>query len=289
MKTKGSESLAEEYWSKDYQESTRSKLEEDRVLTGRARVRSTHIVLPAFNEEKSLPPLLKRLSGINKTYEGEMFAWVVDDGSSDNTAEIASKGEPGLAVNLVPHKRNLGLGQAVMSGIMAALHKASDSDVIVVMDADDTHDVGVIDSMIDLINAGGDIAVASRFTPGGDDRTAPLFRRMLSRGAALVFKTILPVEEIEDFTSGYRAYRAALLRRAVRHWGERLIEEQGFACMVELLLKLRYLHPVIFETPLVLRYDRKQGKSKLKLAKTMIQYFKLAVRDRLSPEPLRDI
>jgi dolichol-phosphate mannosyltransferase len=246
-------------------------------------------VLPAFNEGKSLPSLLKRLSAINKTYAGEMFAWVVDDGSSDNTAEIALKGEPGLAVNLVSHERNLGLGQAVMTGLMAALQRASDDDAIVVMDADDTHDVTVIDSMIDLINAGGDIAVASRFAPGGDDRTAPLFRRILSRGAAVVFKTILPVKEIEDFTSGYRAYRAGLLRRAVRHWGERLIEEQGFACMVELLLKLRYLEPFVYETPLVLRYDRKQGKSKLKLAKTMIQYFKLAIRDRLSPKPLRDI
>jgi dolichol-phosphate mannosyltransferase len=157
------------------------------------------------------------------------------------------------------------------------------------MDADDTHDVESLDSMIDLVNAGADIAVASRFVSGGDDSTAPLFRRILSRGAALVFKTILPVKDVEDFTSGYRAYRVELLRRAVRHWGERLIEEQGFACMVELLLKLRHLNPVVYETPLVLRYDRKQGKSKLKLVKTMIQYFKLALRDRLSTKPLRDI
>jgi dolichol-phosphate mannosyltransferase len=289
MKTQGSESLAEEYLSKNHQQSSNPQLEEDRVLAGRAKVRNTHIVLPAFNEEKSLPPLLRRLSGINNTYEGEMVAWVVDDGSNDRTADIASKGAPGLAINLVSHEKNLGLGQAVMTGIMAALQKASNDDAVVVMDADDTHDVTVIESMIDLINAGGDIAVASRFSPGGDDSTAPLFRRILSRGAAVVFKTILPVKEIEDFTSGYRAYRAGLLRRAVRHWGERLIEEQGFACMVELLLKLRYLHPVIYETPLVLRYDRKQGKSKLKLVKTMVQYFKLALRDRLSPKPLRDI
>jgi dolichol-phosphate mannosyltransferase len=176
-----------------------------------------------------------------------------------------------------------------MTGIISVLQQALDNDVIIVMDADDTHDVQDISSMIDLVNAGADIAIASRFVSGGDDSTAPMFRRMLSRGASLVFKTVLPVKEIEDFTSGYRAYRVELLRRAVRHWGERLIEEQGFACMVELLLKLRYLHPVIYETPLVLRYDRKQSKSKLKLARTMAQYLRLALRDRLSPEPLRAI
>lgn len=288
MKPKGSESFDEEYWAKIHQESSRSQQAGGRIVPGKARVCNTHIVLPAFNEEKSLPPLLKRLAAANN-HQTEMFVWVVDDGSVDNTAAIALDGVPGLKVRLVSHERNLGLGQAVMTGIISVLQKASDNDVIVVMDADDTHDVEGLDSMIDLVNAGADIAVASRFVSGGDDSTAPLFRRILSRGAALVFKTILPVKDVEDFTSGYRAYRVELLRRAVRHWGERLIEEQGFACMVELLLKLRHLNPVVYETPLVLRYDRKQGKSKLKLVKTMIQYFKLALRDRLSTKPLRDI
>ena len=64
--------------------------------------------------------------------------------------------------------------------------------------------------------------------------------------------------------------------------------ERGFACMVELLLKLRYCRPVIAEVPMVLRYDRKQTPSKLKLARTIAQYLKLALRDRLSPPPVRD-
>ncbi|MDQ3404676.1 MAG: dolichol-phosphate mannosyltransferase, partial [Actinomycetota bacterium] len=73
------------------------------------------------------------------------------------------------------------------------------------------------------------------------------------------------------------------------HWGERLIEEQGFACMVELLLKLRHCEPVITEIPLHLRYDRKQGASKLRLRRTIAQYLKLLVRDRLAPAPYRTL
>ena len=80
-----------------------------------------------------------------------------------------------------------------------------------------------------------------------------------------------------------------VLRRAVDHWGERLIEEQGFACMVELLLKLRYTDPVIVEVPLVLQYDRKQGLSKLRLKRTIGQYMKLLIRDRVSPAPYRSL
>jgi dolichol-phosphate mannosyltransferase len=57
--------------------------------------------------------------------------------------------------------------------------------------------------------------------------------------------------------------------------------------MVELLLKLRHCRPVITEIPLILRYDRKQGASKLRLLRTINQYVKLLVRDRLAPAPYR--
>jgi dolichol-phosphate mannosyltransferase len=244
-----------------------------------------HVVLPAFDEEGSLPSLLARLALTARTER--LVAWVIDDGSSDRTAEIASVGVAGLDVRLVSHPQNLGLGQAVQSGIRAVLAAADPDDFVVVMDADDTHDPGMIRTLHDGLDAGADVVICSRFVDGGDDSTAPPFRRMLSRGAAVTFRTALRVEGVHDFTSGFRAYRVSLLARAAKHWGERLIEEQGFACMVELLLKLRHCNPVIAEVPLVLQYDRKQGASKLRLKRTIGQYVKLLVRDRLAPAPYR--
>jgi dolichol-phosphate mannosyltransferase len=244
-----------------------------------------HVVLPAFNEEGSLPSLLTRLECTARTER--MVVWVIDDGSADRTAEIATAGVPGLDVRLVTHPDNLGLGQAVQSGIRAVLAAADPDDFVVVMDADDTHDPGMIRTLHDGLDAGADVVICSRFVDGGDDSTAPPFRRMLSRGAAVTFRTALRVEGVHDFTSGFRAYRVSVLARAAKHWGERLIEEQGFACMVELLLKLRHCHPVITEVPLVLQYDRKQGASKLRLKRTIGQYVKLLVRDRLAPAPYR--
>ena len=248
-------------------------------------VRVIHIILPAFNEEKSLPSLLKRFGHLSN--RKNIIVWVVDDGSSDDTARIAKQGVPGVDVRLVSHTKNLGLGQALLTGIETAMRHALDDDVLVVMDADDTHDPELITKMLHRIDKGADIAIASRFVDGGDDRTAPRFRRLLSRGASFVFNTFLPLNGIHDFTSGFRAYRAGLLRRAVNHWGERLIEERGFACMVELLLKLRYSSPTVAEVPFHLQYDRKQSGSKLKLWRTLGQYLKLALRDKLEPPPIR--
>ncbi len=245
------------------------------------------LVLPAFNEEATLPSLLQRLADADMAPARGMVVFVVDDGSSDGTAEIARKGVEGLEVKLIQHERNSGLGQAFLTGLTTAAEFANEDDMIAVMDADDTHDVTLIPKMLNSIINGNDIAIASRFVKGGDDSTAPQFRRMLSRGASVVFRLALPLNEINDFTSGYRCYRATLIQDALKHWGERLIEEQGFACMVELLLKLRHWGPKMTEVPMVLRYDRKLSTSKLKLARTLKQYFKLALRNALAPAPRR--
>ncbi len=243
------------------------------------------VVLPAYNEQASLPGLLARLAATARSER--MVVWVVDDGSVDETAAVAAQGHPGLDVRLVRHARNRGLGAAVQTGIRSALAAADPDDYVVVMDADDTHDPALITLLRTGLQAGADIVICSRFVDGGDDRTAPAFRRMLSRGAAVTFKRVLRVDNVHDFTSGYRAYRVDVLAQAAKHWGERLIEERGFACMVELLLKLRHFDPVVAEVPLVLQYDRKQGASKLKLRRTIGQYVTLLVRDRLSPAPER--
>jgi dolichol-phosphate mannosyltransferase len=248
-------------------------------------VGSVHVVLPAYNEAAALRPLLERLAALRLGPEHALRVWVVDDGSVDATGAVARQGSGGLEVGLITHPVNLGLGQAVNTGLHSVLQSGADQDCVVVMDADDTHDVNLIPAMLDRLESGADIVIASRFVPQGDDSTAPAFRRLLSRGAAFVFRSLLPLDGLHDFTSGYRAYRVGLLRRAAQHWGERLIAERGFACMVELLLKLRHCKPVIHEVPLVLRYDRKPGRSKLKLARTTMQYLKLLLRERLAPPP----
>ncbi len=249
-----------------------------------------HVVLPAYNEAESLPNLLDRFCRLPASDRSNLSIYVINDGSTDDTRKIAATFDNKLVLQVLDHKKNMGLGQAVQTGIRAILQSAADDDLMVLMDADDTHDPALIGKLEDQIHAGADISIASRFVAGGDDSTAPYFRRMLSRCAALCFRAAVPMDKnVRDFTSGYRAYRVSVLRRAVDHWGERLVEERGFACMVELLLKLRYCKPKITEVPMYLEYDRKHGESKIRIVRTIFQYLKLALRDRLSPPPTRDI
>ncbi len=249
-----------------------------------------HVALPAYNEADSLPNLLRRFSSLSDALRSNLRIYVINDGSSDNTSRVAKENSGQLDLSVVEHPENMGLGQAVQTGIRTVTSAAEADDIMVIMDADDTHDPTLILKLAAAIDDGFDIAIASRFVTGGDDSTAPPFRRLLSRGAAYVFRAALPVDRaVRDFTSGYRAYRISVLRRARDHWGERLIEERGFACMVELLLKLRYCKPRIAEVPMYLEYDRKQGASKIKILRTIFQYMKLAIRDRVSPPPYREL
>jgi dolichol-phosphate mannosyltransferase len=240
------------------------------------------VVLPAYNEADALPPLLKRLHSVSVGHFGSsLCVIVVDDGSSDGTAEAARGAVPGLDVRVVAHASNRGLNEAIRTGLLAALEQVGDDDIVVTMDADDTHAPGLISRMTMLIEEGNDVVVASRYAPGGRVLGVPLSRRVLSRGASLLFRMVHPVRGVRDYTCGYRAYRAGLLREAFARWGDEFVSAPGFSCMVDILLKLHRLQAVVTEAPLVLRYDRKPGKSKMNVGRTMKQTVSLLARRRL--------
>jgi dolichol-phosphate mannosyltransferase len=246
------------------------------------------IALPAYNEEQSLPPLLGRFVELAAALRGRgarLGVLVVDDGSRDGTAAAAAAFQGRLAIEVIPHGANRGLGAALRTGIRAALDRAKAGDLIGTMDADDTHDPALYLAMWDRIEGGADLVIASRYAPGGREIGLTPLRRALSRGASLLLSLAAPVRGARDYTCGFRLYREALLRRAHAAWGDRLIEESGFTCMAELLLKLGRGGARVAEAPLVLRYDRKEGASKMKLTRTIARYFALARRIRAGAMP----
>ncbi len=216
-----------------------------------------------------------------------MAVWIVDDGSTDGTSETAKRSASNLDLRILWHDQNKGLGRALLTGIQNVCAVADFDDVAVVMDADDTHDPEIIPRMALAIDAGEDIVIMSRFVNGGDDSSAPPFRRLLSRGAGFLLRTFGPYEDVHDFSSGYRAYRVSILRQALLGYSDQLIQEAGFACMVELLLKLSVFSPRVREVPLYLRYDRKCGPSKLRIFRTVLQYLQLIIRYRTDERFLR--
>lgn len=246
--------------------------------------RTVRIVLPAYNEAYHLGSFLEILRDAMEDNALAYEVIVVDDGSEDGTADVATR-VAGIPVRLVRHAVNQGLGAALRDGLVAALHGAGERDVIVTMDADDTHSPGLIVRMVRMIGEGYDVVIASRYQPESRVYGVPLARRALSRGASLLIRTLFPTRGVRDFTCGYRAYRASVLRRAVDRYREEFLNQDGFECMVDVLLKLRELDLVFGEVPLLLRYDRKGGKSKMVVGRTVRRTLALLVRRRLAGAP----
>ena len=238
------------------------------------------VVLPAYNEEESIIPLIESIQKTaKKRWLEKVTIIIVDDGSVDKTAEkIAALHDE--TVVLVEHEVNKGLGEAIKTGLFHAVNFSPEVDIVITMDSDNTHPPGLITNMIMKLDEGNDVVVASRYRSGARTIGVQKYRQFLSFGMSILFQILLPVAGVRDYSSGFRAYRANLLREAFEKWGDDFVSEPGFSCMVDILLKLNRLDAIANEVPLILRYDQKSGKSKMNVVKTVKDTLALAFRER---------
>ncbi len=239
------------------------------------------VVLPSYNEGPNLGPLF---AGIHACMSNARLSYevvLVDDGSSDITADVLGEGKRKYPLTVVQHPQNRGLAETIRDGLLEALRRTEDADVIVTMDADGTHIPSVILEMMKLIEGGCDVVVASRFRPGATVRGVPVYRQVLSVGASWLCRVLFPTRGIRDFTCGYRAIRTTALRQALQKYGEKLFDAQGFSCTMDLLLKLRRMKIVFGETPINLRYDLKEGESKMHVSATILRTLALMFQRRM--------
>ena len=250
-------------------------------VTSSRRRQHVWVVLPAYNEEGSLPALLEGID--DALFEANLVYRVVilDDGSTDGTRAVAERYAERLPVVIERHEVNQGLGITIRDGLMKAVELADPKDIIVTMDADNSHTPELILRMVRHVREGHDVVIASRYRPGSRIRGVPLVRRALSYWGSWLFRFVFPIAGVRDYTCGYRAYRAQVLDDVIAEEGAGFFEQEGFQCMVDILLKLRLRGLIFGEVPFVLRYDLKEGASKMKVAQTTRSTLLLMARRRL--------
>lgn len=238
------------------------------------------VLLPAFNEQAAIETLIRKIYVASDKVDLNLEIVVVDDASTDSTAQIVSQLSFKGPVNLVQHAENQGLAGAMRTGFSYILQHGHPDDVVVSLDADDTQPPATIPKMITMIEEGYDVVIASRYQPGSRTIGVPANRLAMTWLAKWLFKLITPIPAVWDYTCGFRSYRFSALKKASDFYGDQFVSERGFSCMVDVLLKMRRFKFVMGEVPMLLRYDQKDGPSKMKVAATAMQTLKLLVKRR---------
>jgi len=215
---------------------------------------SALIILPTYNER----PNLARLVGEILTHPG-VRVLVVDDGSPDGTGEIADglvRQYPGR-VEVMHRTGQRGLGRSYIDGIRKAMTEPV--DVICQMDADLSHDPAHLPDLIAAAER-ADVAIGSRYVPGGAIVNWPARRRVLSRVANIYIRAVTRLG-VRDCTSGYRCWRRPVLASLPL---DRFFSD-GYSFLVEMLFVAARRGCRIVEVPITF-VERREGESKVSRA-----------------------
>ena len=209
------------------------------------------VVLPTYNEAENVIGLARDVLAIDAPLE----ILVVDDASPDGTGDLVAQagiGEPRLLLLRRPGK--LGLGTAYLAGFRHGLEHGFDR--ILTMDCDRSHHPRHIPALLAATDA-ADLAIGSRYVPGGGILNWPPHRRALSAFANLYARTLLRLP-IRDCTSGFRCYRSEALA-AADPFG---IRSSGYSFLEELAWRIHRRGLRIAEVPIVFE-QRTAGVSKI--------------------------
>jgi dolichol-phosphate mannosyltransferase len=215
------------------------------------------LILPTYNEAENVEAIVLAAGEVLAGAAPEGFrVLVVDDGSPDGTGEIADRlaGEHDW-VGVLHRSEKEGIGPAYLAGFRHALDHGA--GYVMEMDSDFSHDPADLARLLGAVAAGADLALGSRYVPGGGVTDWGLLRRFISEGGSTYARLVLGLH-VRDLTGGFKCFRREVLE-AIHFDG---VRSQGYAFQVELTYSAVRAGFRVVEVPIVFK-DRQAGQSKM--------------------------
>ena len=210
------------------------------------------LCLPTYNERENLERMIEALEPLG------VRVLVIDDNSPDGTGEIADR----LAtehewLSVLHRERKEGLGRAYVAGFREVLR--GEADYVLEMDCDFSHDPADVPRLIAAAEAGADLALGSRYVPGGGTGNWGLLRRLISRGASIYTRVLLM--PVHDATGGFKCFR----RHVLESIDLDTIDAAGYVFQIETTYRALRKGFSVVEVPIHF-VDRREGQSKMSRA-----------------------
>lgn len=239
------------------------------------------VITPIFNEKENIPRLIQSFQTITEKFENKFNFIIVDDGSTDGTIEAIERLKENLNIKVLDYGCNKGPGYAFATGFEYLHNKITKHDIVVTMEGDNTSRIETLHLMIErLKREKADCVLASPYAYGGGITNTGFLRTFLSHVANTFIKEMLGIRGIHTMSSFFRVYDAKLILKLQEVYQPRILMMSGFESMIELLKKMIILEASISEMSMKLDTSLRQGKSKMKIVKTIFGYFALYFKQK---------
>lgn len=211
---------------------------------------SVLVIVPTYNERANIADIVAavRVHGYD--------ILIVDDGSPDGTGDIADElAELDEGVHVLHRTTKQGLGPAYAHGFATGLDLGA--EILCEMDADFSHDPTDLPRLVEAVRQGADLAIGSRYVPGGDTEGWPWHRKALSWGGNRYAAAALGIH-VKDSTAGFRAFRDTTIRKIAPS----TCEASGYGFQVEVAWRTEQAGLTVVEVPITFK-ERERGDSKM--------------------------
>jgi glycosyltransferase involved in cell wall biosynthesis len=241
------------------------------------------ICIPAYNEADTVGVLLWKIRRVMSDFPRDYELLVLDDASTDATQDVLAPYARVLPLTVLRNEHRLGYAASLERLIREAVTRATHPrrDTVVVLQADFTEQPEDIPVLVRRIEGGADVVEAAVVQDG---ESTPRVLRWSRRGMPWLLRRASLPEGIRDPLTGFRAYRVAVLRKAVNERnGNALLETEGWAANVELLLAVAPYTRRAEATEATRRYDRRTRPTRFRPWDTLVQIWDVARRVRRAP------
>lgn len=208
------------------------------------------VIVPTYNESENIALIASAV----RAHDYDVL--IVDDASPDGTGEIADGlREEDSGVHVLHRSEKAGIGPAYAAGFSYGLGLGY--EVLCEMDADFSHDPDDLPRLVAAVAAGADLAIGSRYTPGGGTEGWPWYREAVSRGGNRYASFMLGLS-VRDATAGFRAFRDMTLRKI----DPSSCQASGYGFQVEMAWRTEQAGLEIVEVPIMFK-NRLYGESKM--------------------------